>query len=242
MKIRLLAFALLLGSMAGCRLDKYPVAPPTRSTEFLVAATVTGTVTRGDQPLDSVSTYLEASCRSCLLFNFSSDTVFSDANGRYTLAVQVSNQECGSLRISFINNRSPRGERGVIPVNECGIHFVDYNFLVPAKLAFVVQPSTASAASPITPPVQVAVQDVSGNTVTTGWDWVTLAFGANPGAGTLSGTLTVQSFSGIARFRDLQIDQPGAYWPMRGCATSGCTTFATLAPPCCSSRERTRRS
>ena len=61
----------------------------------------------------------------------------------------------------------------------------------PTKLAFTVSPTNAAGAQPIAPAVQVAVQDASGNTVTNATATVTVALGANPGAGTLSGTLTV---------------------------------------------------
>src|SRR6266480_3827801 len=54
-----------------------------------------------------------------------------------------------------------------------------------SKLAFTVPPTNAAGAQLITPPVQVTVQDASGNTVTSATDAVTLALGAS--AGGLSG-------------------------------------------------------
>ena len=50
------------------------------------------------------------------------------------------------------------------------------------KLAFTQAPVNTSAGSTITPAVRVAIQDASGNTVTSATDQVTLAIGANPGA------------------------------------------------------------
>jgi hypothetical protein len=55
----------------------------------------------------------------------------------------------------------------------------------PTKLAFIQSPVTSSAGSTINPPVQVAIQDANGNTVTTATDLVTLAIGTNLSSGTL---------------------------------------------------------
>ncbi len=45
------------------------------------------------------------------------------------------------------------------------------------KLAFTVQPTNAAGAQPITPAVQVAVQDAVGNTVSAATNAVTVALG-----------------------------------------------------------------
>src|SRR6266480_8085542 len=95
-----------------------------------------------------------------------------------------------------------------------------------SKLAFTVPPTNAAGAQLITPPVQVTVQDASGNTVTSATDAVTLALGANPGAGTLSGTLTVAAVQGIATFNNLRIDRPGSGYTLAASAggLSGATS------------------
>src|SRR5437016_4133019 len=67
-----------------------------------------------------------------------------------------------------------------------------------AKLAFTVQPSNAASGAPITPAVQVAVQDAQGNTVTTATTSITVAIGTNPASGTLAGTPTVAAVNGVA--------------------------------------------
>src|SRR5215472_9575733 len=59
-------------------------------------------------------------------------------------------------------------------------------------------------------PVKVEVLDGSGKLVTGSTAAVTVAIGSNPGAGSLSGTLTVNASGGVASFSDLSIDQPGA--------------------------------
>ena len=95
-------------------------------------------------------------------------------------------------------------------------------------LAVVVQPSAAAGAEPITPAVQVAVQDAFGNTVTAATDAVTMALGTNSGAGTLSGTLTVAATQGTATFSNLRIDRPGSGYTLAASAggLSGATSAA----------------
>src|SRR2546427_16367 len=96
------------------------------------------------------------------------------------------------------------------------------------KLVFTVHPTNAAGAQLITPPVQIAVQDASGNTVTAATDAVTVALGANPGAGTLSGTLTVAAIHGIATFSNLRIDRPGSGYTLA--ASAGGLSGATSVP------------
>jgi alpha-tubulin suppressor-like RCC1 family protein len=93
------------------------------------------------------------------------------------------------------------------------------------KLAFTVQPTNAAGAQPITPAVQVAVQDAVGNTVSTATNAVTVTLG-NPGGGTLGGTMTVSAAQGIATFADLRIDQPGSGYTLGASAAglSGATS------------------
>src|SRR5205823_3007706 len=77
------------------------------------------------------------------------------------------------------------------------------------QLVFSVQPTSATAGSAITPAVQVTAQDAQGNTVTGFAGSVTVALGANPGSGTLSGTKTVSALAGVATFGDLSLDKAG---------------------------------
>ncbi|MEO6068829.1 MAG: hypothetical protein ABIQ41_12720, partial [Gemmatimonadales bacterium] len=99
---------------------------------------------------------------------------------------------------------------------------------VPSALAFVVPPSPTIAGVPITPAIQVAIQDVGGNTVTTATDTVVLAIASNPAGGTLSGTLAVAAVSGIATFTGLSLDRAATGYTL--IATSGALTSATSAP------------
>ncbi len=95
-------------------------------------------------------------------------------------------------------------------------------------LAFVVQPSSSTAGAAIAPPIQVAIQDAAGNTVTTATDAVTLGIGANPGGGGLFGTVTGNAVNGIATFSTLSIDRAGNGYSL--VANSGSLTAATSQP------------
>jgi hypothetical protein len=77
------------------------------------------------------------------------------------------------------------------------------------QLVFIVQPTTSTAGTIISPPVQVAAQDSLDNTVPSFTATITLTIGTNPGGGTLSGTTAVTPVNGIATFADLSIDKVG---------------------------------
>src|SRR5439155_785967 len=95
------------------------------------------------------------------------------------------------------------------------------------RLAFAVQPSTTDVAQPITPAVQVAIQDAFANTVTSATNAVTLAIATNPGSGTLAGTRTVNALGGMAAFSGLSIDKAGTDYTLA--ATSVMLAGATSA-------------
>ena len=98
----------------------------------------------------------------------------------------------------------------------------------PAKLSFVVQPSSAIAGASISPAVQVAIQDASGNTVASSTAAVTLVLGPNPGGSTLSGTSTANAAAGIATFGGLSLDKAGSGYGLVASAPgfSGATSQA----------------
>jgi hypothetical protein len=109
-----------------------------------------------------------------------------------------------------------------------GVTSQPFNMLVgpPAQLAFSVQPSSTTAGLPIAPPVQVLVQDAAGTTVPTATDAITLSLGANPGGGTLGGTVTVNAIGGVANFADLTVDRTGTGYTLEASGTglSGATS------------------
>ena len=103
----------------------------------------------------------------------------------------------------------------------------------PARLGILQQPTNVGAGVAISPAVRVAVQDASGNTVTSATNAVTIAIGANPSSGTLSGTLSVAAVNGVATFGNLSINNAGNGFTLT-VASSGLTgltssTFNVMA-------------
>ncbi|MBK7706527.1 MAG: carboxypeptidase regulatory-like domain-containing protein [Acidobacteria bacterium] len=90
----------------------------------------------------------------------------------------------------------------------------------PTQLGFVVQPSNATAGQSIAPAVQVAVQDPSGNTVTSATDAVTISISNNPGGSVLGGTVTRNAVNGIATFNDLSLDRVGSGYTLSAAAAN----------------------
>ena len=89
---------------------------------------------------------------------------------------------------------------------------------VPTQLVVIQQPSDATGGATIAPAVAVEVRDANGNVVPTATNAVTLAFGANPGGGTLGGTTTRSAVAGVATFGNLTIDKVGAGYTLRASA------------------------
>jgi hypothetical protein len=101
--------------------------------------------------------------------------------------------------------------------------------LPPSKVAFTVQPSNVAAGASITPPVQVSVEDSSGNVVTTATNPVTIAIANNAGpGGVLSGTLTATPVNGVATFSNLSINKAGTGYTLMAGAT-GLTSATSSA-------------
>jgi plastocyanin len=101
------------------------------------------------------------------------------------------------------------------------------------QLAFTVQPSAGTAGQVIAPAVQVSVQDVSGNLVSSAENTVTLALGVNPSGATLSGTTTANAAGGVATFSDLRMSKPGTNYTLSASASglTGATSTAFDVAP-----------
>jgi hypothetical protein len=95
-----------------------------------------------------------------------------------------------------------------------------------AKLAFTTQPAGAVAGAGFT--TTVTGQDALGNTVPSFTGGVTVAIGANPGGGSLSGTATMNAVAGSATFAGLAIDKTGSGYTLSATATA--VTGASSAP------------
>ena len=120
------------------------------------------------------------------------------------------------------------------------------NLATSGALTFVTQPpESVDAGAVISPPVQVTVQDSSGNTVPGATDAVTLALGDNPTGATLFGTTTVRAVDGVATFSDLRVERPGSGYTLLAAAAGraralsnpfavigrGALAFVTPPPP-----------
>jgi alpha-tubulin suppressor-like RCC1 family protein len=98
---------------------------------------------------------------------------------------------------------------------------------VATQLAFSTPPVATVAGAIIAPPIVVTAQDASGDPATSFTGAVTLAFGANPGASTLSGSLTAAAVAGLATFSNISLNHAGAGYTLT--ASSGALTPATSA-------------
>ncbi|HYK12140.1 MAG TPA: PKD domain-containing protein [Gemmatimonadales bacterium] len=105
----------------------------------------------------------------------------------------------------------------------------------PTHLIFTGQPSSTQAGAAISPSVQVSVADSTGSTVLGYNGSVTVALGANPGSGTLSGTKTVAVSGGVATFSGLSIDKAGSNYTLtastNGLGSATSSAFNVTAPP-----------
>jgi hypothetical protein len=106
-------------------------------------------------------------------------------------------------------------------------HAFNINPGAATKLAFTVQPANTLAGATI-PAVQVSAEDALGNLVTTFAGSVTVAIGANPGGGTLSGTTVVTAVNGVATFSTLSINNKGTGYTLTG-ATGGLSAATSVA-------------
>jgi hypothetical protein len=95
-------------------------------------------------------------------------------------------------------------------------------------LVAVQQPSNAASGSPITPAVQIAAVDASGNRVTTFTGDITIALANNPSTAVLGGTLTVAAVAGVASFSTLTVDRAGTGYTLTASST-GLTSVTTTA-------------
>lgn len=92
--------------------------------------------------------------------------------------------------------------------------------VTPTKLAFTVQPSDSIAGAPVAPSVAVSLQASDGLTVPAADFPVTLSLATNPGAGTLSGALTVLTdSSGKATFLGVSVDKAASGYVLSATST-----------------------
>jgi len=87
------------------------------------------------------------------------------------------------------------------------------------QLAFQSQPANTTAGAAI-PSITVAIEDSLGNVLTSATNPVTIAIGANPASGTLTGTTTVSAIDGIATFSNLSINTAATGYTLAASSTS----------------------
>ncbi|MBK8915942.1 MAG: hypothetical protein IPM64_15340 [Phycisphaerales bacterium] len=100
-------------------------------------------------------------------------------------------------------------------------------------LRFAVQPTNTESGRAITPPVQIELIDPFGNRATGSTATITVAVGSNPGAGTLSGTLSRATTSGVAVFDNLSINNAAAGYTLSATApalTGAVSSAFTITP------------
>ncbi len=97
----------------------------------------------------------------------------------------------------------------------------------PAKVAFVAQPTDGIAGAPLSPAVQVAIQDAFGNATNSSAN-VTVSLDATADGTTLGGTTTVAAVSGVATFSNLSITKAGTGYTLS--ARSGALTGEGSSP------------
>ncbi|MCP4454092.1 MAG: DUF11 domain-containing protein, partial [Planctomycetes bacterium] len=138
-----------------------------------------------------------------------------------TAATNASGQTTATLRSTVAETKTVSATVGGIPVtNTASVQFTP----VPTQVAFTGQPvGPYSAGGTIS--VTVAIQDGSGNAITSNTDNVTISLGQNPGSGVLSGDLTKAASGGLAVFDNLSINRTGTGYTL--VATSGTLTSAT---------------
>lgn len=99
---------------------------------------------------------------------------------------------------------------------------------VSTALQFVQQPPSAVVAgATMSPAVTVRAIDAGGNIVPGFTGTVTIALGANPGSGTLGGTLTRTATAGVATFNDLSVNNVANGYTLQASSTG--LTSATSA-------------
>jgi uncharacterized protein YjdB len=108
----------------------------------------------------------------------------------------------------------------------------------PVRLAFVQQPTTTATAGMSLGEVTVEVLDATGSRVRLQSVTITLGLDANPGSGTLAGTVSATTVNGLATFSTLRIERAAAGYTLRANAAGlvGVTSTAFTITPAAARR------
>ncbi|HJR54260.1 MAG TPA: invasin domain 3-containing protein [Gemmatimonadota bacterium] len=145
--------------------------------------------------------------------------VTDQADGTY-VAILTASSTAATATITGTVAGSPISDNATVVFGSVGS--------TPVALAFGQQPGSTPAGVAISPAVTVRAVDGGGSTASSFTGTVTIALGANPGGGTLSGTTTATAVAGVATFANLRISQPGAGYTLTASAAG--LTGATSAP------------
>jgi hypothetical protein len=192
------------GTVSGARstitLDR---ATATADGADTVTATITVTDAAGN-PIANAFVWLTASGRALIV-----ESLPTDSNGKTTARLTSTAVETDTLTAvvgSVTLDAHPAVQFVAGPA---------------ARLAFTVQPSNAQIGAPISPAIQVTVEDAQSHPVPTDASPVTVTLST----GTLAGTTTVSAVGGIATFADLSVATVATGYSLT--ATDGSLTAAT---------------
>ena len=87
------------------------------------------------------------------------------------------------------------------------------------QLAFTEQPVDATAGHVLAPPIQVSVEDASGNLVSGATNSITLSLAPTASGASLGGTPTATAVGGVATFPDLTVSKAGTGYTLNASAT-----------------------
>jgi len=166
----------------------FTAAPPsiTADGSSTISLTVTA-IDAGNNPIPSLAVALSVKGASQRI-HFSNDSGTTAADGTFTATVTSTVAQTVTLQAVF------GGLTELVTVT--------FQAGLANGLVFAQQPTDSTGGAQITPSVQVAVVDANNNVVTTSTAAITLALGANPGSGSLLGTLTENAVNGVATFSD----------------------------------------
>ncbi len=139
----------------------------------------------------------------------------------------ISIDKAGSGYTLIASSPNPNNPPGVNPLTATSSAF-NVSADVPAALVVgAISPANPAAGQLFS--TSVTVVDASGNTATSSSGTVSLAFGLNPGAGTLSGTTSVVVVSGVANYSGLSINKTGTGYTLvaSGVAPAGSTPYSS---------------
>ena len=154
--------------------------------------------------------------------NGSISSVTDNSDGTYTATVTAPTETGSGVFVATIGGSPVQSGTGSQTQST-----INYIAGTASKLAFTGQPSNTTAGANISPAITVAVEDASGNVITTdNATQVTLAITSGTGTtgAVLSGTKTVTVAAGVATFSTLNINLVGTGYTLTATSSPSYTT------------------